>query len=287
MPEPEIAQAAPPSSTPAPAPAAAAPAREPDLMSKINEFRKSTPAPQASSADNSEFFDFKQIESIADPIAKEIAIKAYKSMQGDYTRGKQELANLRKDLESKTNENWTPDRIQQLLNNPQFVQAAQQIVPTQNPANSGLTDEEYSALSEPEKAKISMLENKINHLEQMNFNATLSQKDAQLMAKYDDYDPKAISNAIRDLSQIPAHELREHVYKSYTHDKHMQEAYELGKQEALKLNQQKASAISQSGYSTTSVGDVPKREQAESSENFFLRLARNRMNQNGNGQTRR
>lgn len=178
-------------------PEAPAPVVEMDLISKVAEFRKSQPvaAPVQSQTDGA--FNYNEIENIKDPVAKEIAIKAYKSLQGDYTRKTQELAEQRKSLESKMQETkgWTAQRIQQeLLNNPEFLQAAQEIAQVQNPANSGLTDEQFSALTDSEKAQLSSLKSEINQLKQTNANAAfmaaVSQEDARLQARYTDYNPK-------------------------------------------------------------------------------------------------
>src|ERR1043165_3233507 len=86
---------------------------EPDLMTKITQFKKPVETTNVA-------FDYKEIEGIKDQVAKEIAIKAYKSMQSDYTKKTQEIAEQRKSFEQKLQEaqTWSPERIQkELLNN--------------------------------------------------------------------------------------------------------------------------------------------------------------------------
>ena len=84
-------------------------------------------------------FDINDIEKIQDPQAKEQALRAYKSFQRGFNEKYQELAQIRKELDAIKNQatNWTPDRIKQELNKPDFIQASQAVLQEQNPQNSG------------------------------------------------------------------------------------------------------------------------------------------------------
>ena len=251
---------------------AAAPVK--DLSTKLSELKKSK---QTSSTENKEnFFDYKEIEKITDPTARKFAEDAYKSMQSGFTKKTQEIADQKRQFEQKLQEmqNWSPERIQrELLNNPQFLQAAQQVAQTQNPSNSGLTDEQFSALSPQEKAEISALKNKINTLEQSNFAATVAQRDAQLQSRYPDYNPTQIDTVIRDLAQMSPLDIREHVYKSLMHDSDVADAYQLGLKEARELNQNKINAITPNGNFTTNSMDKPVREKNDTDQTYFMKLA--------------
>jgi len=263
-----------------------APVVEMDLISKVAEFRKSQPVTPPPQTQTDSAFNYNEIENIKDPIAKEIAIKAYKSLQGDYTRKTQELAEQRKSLESKMQEKtgWTAQRIQQeLLNNPEFLQAAQEIAQVQNPVNSGLTDEQFSALTDSEKAQLNSLKSEINQLKQTNANASfmaaVAQEDARLQARYSDYDPTQVNQAMEELSRMTPIAVREIAYKVKNHDRLMKEVYEMGKAEGRGLNQDKLNAFSPNGSNMTSSDDVPTKQAGETDQAFFLKLAQHRLAQ--------
>lgn len=273
-----VAQSAPP-----------APVQELDLIAKVAQFRQSQKATQVAPAtpttDNG-IFNYNEIENIKDPIAKEIAIKAYKSFQGDYTRKTQALSEEKKALESKLQEskNWTAQRIQQeLLTNPEFLSAAQQIASIQNPPNSGLTDEAFSALTEREKAELSSLKSEINQLKQTNANANfyaaVSTEDARLQTIYPDYNPTEINSAMERLAAMTPIAVREFVYKAMNHDAHVKDVHEMTRQELKLLNQDKINAFSPNGTSTTNNDGIPVKEKGETDINFFQRLGEFRLAQ--------
>lgn len=260
------------------------PIPEPDLLTKVTQFRKQI-TPVASPTEGI-LLDQKSIDTITDPVLKEAALNLHKSLQADYTRKTQAIADSRKELEAKIADmqNWSPERIQkELLNNPQFLQAAQQIAGNQtNPANSGLTNDEFSALSQKEQAEITLLKSTVNELKAVNFNALLNQTDAQLLTRFSDYNPLRVDQAIADLSRLSPHQIREHVYKSVNHDDHVQAAYEMGKQEGNKLNQEKASAIGiTSGLNATTNDALVPREKGESDVSWFSRQGLARLAQLG------
>lgn len=259
-----------------------------DLIKRVSEFKKVQPNDNK----GEDFFDYKEIENIKDPVAKDIALKAYKSMQSGLTKKTQALADERKSLESKLNEmqTWSPQRIEkELLNNPQFLQAAQQIAGTkinQNPSNSGLTDEEYSALSDKEKAEFSaiksqnsVLAQEINALKQNNYQAMVMQHDLKLQAKFPDYNPVEVDNTIKNLANMSPLDIREHVYKSLRYNDNVQSAYELGRQDALKLNQEKLGAISTTGNINMNTEGMPVRDKSDTDQSWFIKIAQFRLAQ--------
>jgi hypothetical protein len=252
--------------------------QEPDILSEVSKFRKSSPTSQ-SSKDNQDFFDYKQIEEIKDPIAKEVAIKAYKSMQSGLTQKTQAIAEERKKLESKMQEmqNWSPERIQrELLNNPQFLQAAQQIAATspQNPPNSGLTNEEFSALTAKEQAQLAELKQQVNLLQQTNYQARMQQEHSQLQQKYADYDPQEVTQLWNDLSTGKIQATNEHLYKVANYERAVKAAYEYGIQQSKQLNQERSNGSSLNGLQVDNSTGLPVREKGERDESFFVKLAK-------------
>ena len=250
-----------------------------DLMSRVAAFKPEpkAPAPQAEDA-----FDFKQIEAIKDPVAKDIALKAYKSMQSGFGKKFQEVAELRKTLEAKASEsaNWSPERVQSLLNDPQFVKAAQQVAGTSsvsNQNNSGLTNEEWSALTDNEKAQLGAMQQKILTLESINSQTLKLQQDEQLKAKFANYDPRAIDLLTNDLLQGKVQATREHLHKVLDYEEAVNRAYQLGLTDGTKGKQERINASSYQGSSAINSSERPQPEKGEGNLNFFQRVARQRL----------
>jgi len=245
---------------------------EKDLVTKISEFKRAKISTTAEN--NNSFFDYKEIDKIQDPVAKKFAEDAYKSMQSGFTKKTQEIAEQRRAFEQKLQESqsWSKERLQRELNNPQFLQAAQEIS-SQNPVESGLTDEQFSSLTPVERSEISQLKNKITSLEQGNFQSLVAQRDTQLQSRYADYNPSQIDSTLRDLAQMSPLDIREHVYKSLKHDEDVAAAYELGKSEARGLNQQKINAITSNGNEISNSDDRPIREKNETSQSYLMKIA--------------
>ena len=247
-------------------------APESDLITKVTQFKRKETPPEGDT--------YKDFADIPDPKAREIAINRDKQRQADYTRKTQELAQQRKELEEKQKpQKWSAERIQnELLNDQEFLNAAQQI--SQNPPNSGLTDQEFSALTEGEKKEIASLKSEVTQLKQSNLRtsiqAEVSQTDAQLRAKYADYDPNEINSSTEALGKMNLSNIREYVYKATLHDQHVKDAYELGRQEALQFNREKIGAISPDGVNTNANDSAPAKNKGESDTAYFVRLAQAR-----------
>ena len=118
--------------------------------------------------------------------------KYYDSMQDGFRKKTTEVSNekyhLQKEMEKLNN--WTPERIQQLLNDPKFVSAAQSIIGTQT------NESEY--VSEESK-KIKQLETEINNIKGQGFQTLKLQQDEQLKTKYANYNPEAIDILTNDM----------------------------------------------------------------------------------------
>lgn len=227
-------------------------------------------------------FDFKQIEAIKDPLAKDIALKAYKSMQSGFGKKFQEIAELRKTLEAKASEtaNWSPERVQSLLNDPNFVKAAQQVAGTSSVNNqnqSGLTNEEWSALTDNERAQLGAMQHKINMLENINSQTLKLQQDEQLKTKFANYDPRAVDLLTNDLLQGKVQATREHLHKVLDYEQAVERAYQLGLTDGTKGKQERLNASSYQGSSAINSSERPQPEKGEGNLNFFQRVARQRL----------
>ena len=204
--------------------------------------------------------------------AKEWALKSHKSFQSDYTRKTQDLATERKTWEAKQEEakNWTPERVQSLLEDPNFVQAAQN-VPSINQTD------EYSALSEKEKAEISDNKKQIQMLSQTNANLQRKQQDENLKGKYANYSPEAVDIITNNLLTGKVQATREDLWKVSDYDEAVKRAYQLGLQDKQETTQEKVGSVSFDGTQAVSNKDVPPPNEGESTRDYFTRIAMGRL----------
>jgi hypothetical protein len=230
-------------------------------------------------------FDINEIQKIEDPKARELAEKAYKSFQRGFNKKFQDLAELRKSLESQGG-TWTPDRINKLLNDPSFLQAAQQVAGTTNPQTSGLTDEEWSALNDKEKAQLTGMQNKINQLEQFNMTALKTQQDASLKQTYANYNPQQVDTLLSDMMSNRIQATREHLWKVIDYEPAVDRAYRLGRQDERAGTSDRVSAISAQGV-TAQPNQTIQPEKEESNLNFWKRIASKRLAESKSGQQQR
>lgn len=255
------------------------PAPEVDLIAKVSQFKgtqdniKNAP-------------DQPELAAITDPVAREAAKVAVermrRGMQSDYTKKIEDANRLVEQSKS-----WTPQRIQsELLNNPEFLAAAQLVAQPVNQNDRPLTQEEYSALNDSEKARLNLvpkMQNEINQIRQESNNqlirANIAQKDATLSSRYADYDSKEIDKATIALGALNLADVREYIYKATQYDKHIKSAYEMGKQEAKGLTQQKIDVIAPNGVAATNNEGIPTKMKGESDQALFVRIAQFRLAQ--------
>jgi hypothetical protein len=248
---------------------------EQDLITKVASFK---PQVVQQSTDGV-ILDQKLIDSITDPKIKEAALNLHKSVQADYTRKTQAVAQTRKEVENQLVEmqTWTPEKVQKyLLNNPSFVQSAQAVA---GGFNQPQGQEESSLLTEAEQKKLSLLETELQNLKQERFKAEVTQFDTQLQARYPDYNPSEIEEAMARLSKMSPTEIREYVYKAVRHDDHIKNAYGMREEELKQLNQVRAGAISTTGTSAVNNDGVPVKAKGESDVSFIGRLGQFRLQQ--------
>ena len=213
---------------------------EVDLVTKVSGYKaepKKEPDPNEIAS-----FDYKELESIENPEqAKAWAEKAYKSMQGDYGRKTQSLAEQRKDLERKMTESnqWTPTRVQELLDDKDFLASAQSVMAQQNPSNSGKSDEEWSTLTDNEKQKFVDMQTEIIRLKQQNQQTSNTQQDELLKGKYSNYDAQAVEKLKDDLRHNRVMATNEHLWKLIDYKPAIERAFELGKKTEREFKREK------------------------------------------------
>lgn len=241
-----------------------------DLLTRVSKFKPEAPKPkEETNSFGLTKEDYDKVQS--DPTLS----KFYKSMQSDYIKKTQEAAEIKKQTEAikQQTSNWTVEKLQQEINKPDFIQAAQQIAAVNNPPNSGFTDTEYSALTDKEKAQLSNMQQQLQSMQQQNWQMQQKQQDEQLKGKYANYAPDIVDTTITKLVNGEVRADREVVWKALDYEDAVKRAYELGKQDRQLDTHEKQQALSPDGFSTMQNNDVPKAEAGESNMAYFRRLA--------------
>jgi len=253
------------------------PEKEVDLITRVSQV-KPEPPKDAPKVPDGEKFNInnldEQINTIQDPTLKEQFVNFKKSLLRGENQKYEEIANLRKEYENKlaaSNANWTPERLKQELNKPDFVQAANTVLNTGNPTQQQ-GDDQYSALSDGEKAEIRALKQKLDTLEQSNWNSVKTNQDATLSDKYANYDPNSIDKITTDLMQGKVQATREDLWKVIDYNNAVQRAYELGLSDKKEQNQERADGMSHfDGGGSVTPSNAQMREKGETTEQFMRR----------------
>lgn len=258
--------------------------KEPDLVTRVSKVEdKEVDVPEGEKPLEDKGFDFKELDDIKDPEAKAWAEKAYKSFQADYTRKSQDLAERRKQVEEREVQKvepttWTPERLQQEINKPDFINAAQSIVQPQ--------DEEISNLSDAEKGKIHQLERELLSLKQQSTTVVKQAEDERLKGRYANYNNNAVDTLTADLIQGKVQATREHLWKVLDYEAAVNRAYKLGLDDKKLGDVDKITSMSTEGSTVQATeGALPKTE-GETDKQWFVRNALNRLTR-GSGQTRK
>lgn len=248
----------------------AQPEKKEDLVTRVSQVK-----PEEKKVD---VFNVNDIDKIENPQAKEYTQKAYKSLESGYTKKFQALADERRTWEAKKaeGENWTQDKVQSLLKDPNFVTAAQGVATQQQ--NEEATGE-YSALSDTEKKRIADNEKQVGLIVQQNTQLLRQQQDESNKTKYANYDSNAVDIITADLISGKRQATREDLFKVYDYEPAVNRAYKLGLSDKNEANKEKINALSPDGVTVVSDDSVPKPEKGESNRNYFLRLAHRRLSQ--------
>ena len=250
--------------------------KEVDLVTKVSQVKVEEKKDDAT-------FNLNDIEKIEDPQAKEYAQKAYKSLQGDYTRKYQALAEERKAWEAKKAEsdNWTTDRVQSLLNDPKFVQAAQSVV------TQGSQTDEYSALSDAEKKQIREAKEVANKALLQNAQLLKQQQYELLKNKYANFDANSMDILTAEILSQKRQIQYEDIWKSKDYDDAVKRAYELGRQDRKLENQEKATSMSIEGVTQQATEGAVDKKEGETDKQWFIRNALNRFTKSKEGQIKK
>jgi hypothetical protein len=240
-----------------------------DLISRVSKVKVDSAKPVESNPFGLSKEDYDRVQS--DPSLS----KYYKSMQADYIKKTQEVAEEKKKLA--TPSTWSKERLQQEMNKPDFVQAAQELTATQNPPTSGLTNDEYSALTDKEKAQLHGMQQELSQMRLQNWQMQQKQQDEQLKGRYANYAPDIVDTTITKLVRGEVTANRETVWKALDYDDAVNRAYQLGKQDRQLEQTEKVQSMSFDGITATPQDAVPKAETGESNQAYFKRLAQRRL----------
>lgn len=254
-----------------------------DLLKRVSEFVESKPPAQQPSVDNSgdEKFDYGELNNITTPEeAKTWADKAHKSFQRGYNEKFQELSSMKKELERTLSETkkitseqkWTPERIQALMGNPEFLEAAK--------IASGVSDEdELTNLSETEKNRFKALEQEIANMKQQNQENVLAQQQllrekqhAECESKYPDYDRNQIDTLTKDMIAGKIQATNEHIFKAFKYDENVRKAYLMGRKDERDGVAEKVNSSSIESITTVPSDEKIVPEKGESSMSYWNKL---------------
>jgi len=247
------------------------PKTEVDLVTRVSQVKPTeTPKEEIEGKFNINELD-AEIEKITEPALKDQMVKFKKSLLSGENQKYQEIATLRKQYETRLAEvsNWTPERLKSELNKPDFVQAAQSVLQSGN--QSGLSDDQYSALSETEKTELNQLKQKINLLEQSNWQAVRTQQDATLQTKYANYNQKIVDDVTQNLMQGKIQATREDLWKVIDYESAVKRAYELGKEDKNVENTEKISGMTFVEGRNIATPTSVERQKGETIQSFMRR----------------
>ena len=249
-----------------------------DLIKKVSQVKLESEAKQPEKAESENPFgltreDWEKVQS--DPVLK----KYYASMQTGLVKKTQEFSNEKFHLQKKIEEltDWTPQRIQQLLQDPKFVEAAQNII-QQNPAGS-------TAEYETEEAKeIKQLKTRLASLEGTSFQTLMRQQDENLKSKYVNYDPQKVDIITNEMLTGKVQATREHLWKVLDYEDAIKRAYELGKQDRQQEIKTNIPAMSLSeGSPNITSGEKPEKLPNEDDRSFLRRIFLDNLNKAQSG----
>jgi len=199
---------------------------------------------------------------------------------------RRELEALQKELELKTNESWSVDRVRSLLKDPAFVDAAKQEIESrsanQPPQEWEGTTDEWSSLSDSEKRAFRTLESKVDNLLASQAQVQNTQEHERIKSRFPDYEPQKIEEFGTRFQngEIPSEQLKELIWKGLNFDNYVENSYRFGLQDRNGTLQEKINGSSMPSDTSSVDESAPiERKEGESTKNFFVRIAQQKQRQ--------
>jgi hypothetical protein len=278
-----------PEATPEATPEVKQESQEQDIISRVSQYQQENSDKVTEEKPGDVDFDINGIENVKTiEEAKEWAKNSHKSWQTGFNGKFQEISEMRKSLEAEReqlkaqmenpNVQWTPEKVQSLLNDQSFLTAAREV---ENSSQSQVATDDYSVLSEQEKQellKVRKLEEELSSLKQERQMAILSQQDSELKNKYPvAYDVEKVNSYINKFQSGELQATKEHIFKAIDYDSAIKRAYNMGLQDKNLDVTEKINASSIDA-TTTSRDDGPvQQNEKEDSKSWFIRNALNRL----------
>lgn len=257
------------------------PVVEKPLLQRVAEFKEEAPVKSADELKESFLhkFDINKIHQVTDPEQRANLLSAYSQMQADYTRKTQELADVRKQSKQPEYQDWSPERVQKLLDDPKFVQAAQKV--------ASVETDEYSSLTPEEKAEIRSLKEQ-NHAVMQQMSMLEKQKQDELLrTKYPDYAPDVVDTTINKLINGEIRATREDIHKLVNFESYIDRAYKYGKQDGAKERSERMDASSLDGKQVMSGGEELGLDSSKSHSSNWDKIKMNILKQMQTGNTKK
>jgi len=267
-----------------------------DIVTRVMQHKpemtniESDSQPVDDNTDTTTKFNVNDIENIKDPVAKKYAEEAYKSFEKGYQKKFQELAQERKLLEQKlsASESWTPEKVQSLLSNQDFIQASQQILQSQNPTDGEMSDQEWSALSDKEKNEFKSMQRELKEMKQYNqriqMEQQLNQQVTELQQKYASFDKDKVLGLLNDINAGKFSATLEHIHKVSDYEDAIRRAYKMGREDRkLEITEKSEISMPVDGIRIQPNTETTiQRQENESSKQFLMRRLKERMQEKQN-----
>lgn len=257
-----------------------------DLLSRVTKFeQEASPANKSEEQIDKEIYndaEFRQkIDAVQDPQLKEYLIQLRKSGVRGVNEKLSEIAEIRKELQAVKEgiipKGWSPERVKQLINDPEFLQAAQQVAGVQPEIESDeyIPDAVKKELSEL-RNKVSSWEKGMTEMQKRQIQQNLERQHSELSNKYGNYDRNKVDEIRKELLEGKIQATNEHLYKAFYHDDNVRRAYEMGRRDASKGIQEKQEASSYEGTNQIRNSDISP-EKEETNKQFWNRIINKRM----------
>lgn len=198
-----------------------------------------------------------------DPVTRKAVEEKLKHLEAGFNKKYQAVADLRKKMEADAanNDTWTPQRLQQYLQRPDFIQAAQALQQQAAPQQWTGSTEEWSALTDGEKGQFMEMNQRL-HRQESQMNEILTMREDELLKQqYPDYDPQLVNKLKADLISGSYQATRADIWKVANFESAVERAYRLGKEDAAKDRNERSSAASITpnggGMNVTPANEVP------------------------------
>ena len=251
--------------------------KQEDLLTRVTKFVETeSPTNKSDTQIDTDIYndtEFRaKIDGLQDPELKEYMIQLRKSGIRGVNEKLGEIAEIRKEIQSikgsQQPEKWSAQRVQNLINDPDFLAAAQQVTGV-TPSNE---DDEYVPESVKRKlAELDQVKSQMSAWQLQQFKQNIDNQHTQLSTKYGNYDRNKVDEIRKELLEGNIQATNEHLYKAWTHDENVKNAYEMGRRDAQEGITEKERSSSPSGYSQTQ-NSTMKAETKETDKQFWRRI---------------